>query len=90
MDKIIRVLGKKGRTTIPFGIRVQVGFKHNDVISYELLEDGSVLLRNEKLCCSCDLDTDDKDDIGELFEEFEQLSPYNQHLIREFVQLLIK
>ena len=36
MNKIIRVLGRKGNTTIPFDIRMKSGFKPKDVISYEV------------------------------------------------------
>lgn len=35
MNKIIRVLGRKGNTTIPFAIRMKTGFKPQDVISFD-------------------------------------------------------
>ena len=34
MLKIYRVLGKKGRITIPYEIRQRIGFRHNDVLSF--------------------------------------------------------
>lgn len=34
MLKIYRVLGKKGRITIPFVIRQRIGFRYNDVLSF--------------------------------------------------------
>ena len=29
MNKIYRALGKRGRTTIPYAIRVKLGLRHN-------------------------------------------------------------
>ena len=40
MEKIYRVLGKRGRVTIPYEIRQKVGFSQNDVLSFERSEDG--------------------------------------------------
>lgn len=53
MLKINRVLGKKGRITIPFEIRQRIGFKYNDVLSFTQQDDGSVVVRREKLCDNC-------------------------------------
>lgn len=53
MLKIYRVLGKKGRITIPFEIRQRVGFRYNDVLSFTQQDDGSVLVRREKICDNC-------------------------------------
>ncbi len=53
MKKIKRILGIKGRTTIPFSVRIGVGFKPGDVISFEAQQDGTVLLRKEPLCDKC-------------------------------------
>ena len=36
MNKIFRVLGRKGNTTVPFAIRIKSRFKPGDVISYYL------------------------------------------------------
>lgn len=62
MLKIYRVLGKKGRITIPFEIRQRIGFKYNDVLSFTQQDDGSVVVRREKICDNC----------NELTEEFEK------------------
>lgn len=54
MEKMIRVLGKRGRITIPYEIRVQTGFHYNDVLSFTEGEDGqSIIIRREKLCDNC-------------------------------------
>ena len=52
--KLLRILGKRGRITIPFEIRQRVGFAYNDVLSFTESEDGkSVVIRREKLCDDC-------------------------------------
>ena len=51
--KIYRVLGKKGRITIPFVIRQRIGFRYNDVLSFTQQDDGSVVVRREKICDNC-------------------------------------
>lgn len=33
--KTFRILGKRGRITVPYEIRCKVGFKQNDVLSFE-------------------------------------------------------
>ncbi len=50
MLKMYRVLGKRGRITIPYEIRQRIGFRHNDVLSFTQQDDGSVLVRREKIC----------------------------------------
>ena len=62
MLKIYRVLGKKGRITIPFEIRLRIGFRYNDVLSFTELDDSSVVVRREKICDNC----------NEFAEEFEE------------------
>ena len=53
MSKIYRVLGKMGRITIPFEIRMRQRFAFNDVVSFEEQEDHSVVIRREKICDHC-------------------------------------
>lgn len=54
MTKIYRVLGKRGRVTIPYAIRCRVGFACDDILSFTESEDGrSVVVRREKICDGC-------------------------------------
>jgi bifunctional DNA-binding transcriptional regulator/antitoxin component of YhaV-PrlF toxin-antitoxin module len=54
MGTIIRILGRKGRTTIPLAIRQTIGFSYNDILSFEEGKDGnSVIIRRERLCDNC-------------------------------------
>lgn len=51
MAQMYRILGKRGRITIPFEIRQRVGFSQNDVLSFTESPDGrTVLVKREKLC----------------------------------------
>lgn len=54
MNKLYRVLGKRGRITIPFEIRQRVGFRYNDVLSFSESPDGqTVTVKREKICDNC-------------------------------------
>lgn len=53
MLKMYRVLGERGRITIPFEIRQRIGFRYNDVLSFTELDDSSVVVRKEKICDNC-------------------------------------
>ena len=54
MVQMFRILGKRGRITIPYEIRQRVGFKYNDVLSFAGTADGtSVVVKREKLCNNC-------------------------------------
>lgn len=48
--KILRILGKRGRVTIPFEIRELVGFKYNDVLSFTLNDEDTVTIKKERIC----------------------------------------
>ena len=47
--KIYRVIGKEGRVTIPCVLRACVGFRPNDVVSFEMISEDTVLVRREQL-----------------------------------------
>ncbi len=54
MNTMYRVLGKRGRITIPFEMRQRVGFSYNDVLSFTEAPDGkSVIVKREKICDNC-------------------------------------
>ncbi len=54
MAKLFRVLGKRGRITIPYEIRQRVGFSYNDVLSFTESGDGrTVTVKREKICDNC-------------------------------------
>ncbi|WP_077534072.1 AbrB/MazE/SpoVT family DNA-binding domain-containing protein [Massiliimalia massiliensis] len=53
MSKLYRILGKRGRITIPYEIRRRVGFQYNDVLSFIEQDDRTVVVRREKICDNC-------------------------------------
>ena len=50
MMRTLRILGKRGRITIPYEIRQKLGFRPNDVLSFLIMDDRTVLVRRERLC----------------------------------------
>ena len=50
MMRTLRILGKRGRITIPYEIREKLGFRPNDVLSFQIMDDRTVLVRRERLC----------------------------------------
>ena len=76
MLRLFRVLGKKGRITIPFEIRQRIGFRYNDVLSFTELDDSSVLVRREKICDNCK-------ELEEYFEENFTLEDFLDSLSEE-------
>ncbi len=76
MLRLYRVLGKKGRITIPFEIRQQIGFRYNDVLSFTLQNDSSVVVRKEKICDNCN-------EIAEEYEENYTLEDFLDSLSEE-------
>ena len=48
--KIFRIIGRESRITIPWAIRQKAGFRPDDVVSFQLVEDDSVLVRRESTC----------------------------------------
>lgn len=53
MTKLYRVLGKRGRITIPYEMRRRVGFQYNDVLSFTEQDDRTVVVKREKICDNC-------------------------------------
>ena len=50
MMRTLRILGKRGRITIPYEIRQKLGFRPNDELSFQIMDDRTVLVRRERLC----------------------------------------
>ncbi len=78
MLKMYRVLGKRGRITIPYEIRQRIGFRHNDVLSFTQQDDGSVLIKREKICDNCKEFADDFEESITLEDFLDSLSEEEQ------------
>ena len=82
MKKMYRVLGERGRVTIPYEIRQRVGFGYNDVLSFTEGDDGrTVIVRREKICDNCEpaTPTSQNEDEVTLYDFLNSLSPAQQH-----------
>lgn len=53
MEKVYRLIGKRGRATVPFEIRMKMRLGYNSLISYEMQDDDTVIIRREKVCDGC-------------------------------------
>ena len=53
MEKIYKLIGKRGRTTVPFEIRMKMRIGYNSLVSYEMKDENTVILRKEKICDGC-------------------------------------
>ena len=80
MKKMLRILGKRGRITIPFEIRQSVGFAYNDVLSFTESDDGrTVIVKRERICdCVKSEQKKKNDEEITLFEFLNGLSPDQQ------------
>ena len=70
MKTIYRILGKRGRITIPFAFRQHVGFQPDDVLSFTIQEDQTVLIKREKLCNSCTPEPESAESAGVTLLDF--------------------
>ena len=52
-NTIYRVMGKRGRITIPYEFRQQVGFGYNDILSFTKQDDNTVIVKREMICDNC-------------------------------------
>lgn len=90
--KINKILGKRGRITIPYEIRLKMGFKYNDVVSFEEQDNNTVIIRREKICDGCKKDApnpvEKPTDEVTLLEFLDGLSDAEQRAV--FVHLMTK
>ena len=55
--KTLRILGKRGRVTVPQEVRDEIGLERGDVVSFAVLDEDSVLVKKERLCENCVTET---------------------------------
>ena len=78
MNKIYKILGKRGRLTIPYELRIKHGYAYNDVISFEDTGKG-ILVKREKICNNCHSVADKPTDEITLLEFLDGLSAEEQN-----------
>ena len=80
--KTYRILGKRGRITVPYEIRCKAGFKQNDVLSFEESADGRTVVIKREIICDCNgekgKEKKDKQDEITLYDFLNGLSPEQQ------------
>ena len=86
--KIVRVLGKRGRITIPYEIRVRTKIGYNDILSFEEKDANPIIVRKEKLCGGCTPECfDETNDIS--IEDFlDSITPEQQRKATIYLNLL--
>ena len=86
--KIVRVLGKRGRITIPYEIRVRNKIGYNDILSFEEKDVNTIIVRKEKLCGGYTPECfDETNDIS--IEDFlDSLTPEQQRKATIYLNLL--
>lgn len=81
---ILRILGKRGRTTIPFSLRKELGLQPGTIVSFTVENDG-VKVRREELCdfenCPAMMDSDDEITPDTVLEDFSFLSSHDQYQV---------
>ena len=75
--RLYRIIGNEGRITIPYAIRQAIGFLPDDVVSFQLMDADSVLVRREVLHEKEKTASVSKPDTN-LIEYLESLSPKEQ------------
>ena len=53
-NKVYKIIGNKGNTTIPLQIRLKTHFQPNEVISLEVKDADTLVIRHESRCHDCD------------------------------------
>ena len=80
--KTYRILGKRGRITVPYEIRCKVGFKQNDVLSFEESAGGRTVVIKREIICDCNgekgKERKDRGDEITLYDFLNGLSPEQQ------------
>lgn len=52
MKSFYRIIGRRGNSTIPFALRMELGIHPDDLVSYT--RDGNrIIIRKERICDSC-------------------------------------
>ena len=65
---IYRILGIKGRITIPFFFRKMLGFRENDILSFTI-EGDKIIVKCEKLCNDCKIKPLSDVELGEFLNK---------------------
>lgn len=76
--QVVQSSRKKRKNYNPFEIRQRIGFKYNDVLSFTQQDDGSVVVRREKICDNCKYLEEDFEENFTLEDFIDSLSEEEQ------------
>ena len=85
---IVRVLGKRGRITIPYEIRMRLGIGYNDIMSFEEKDKNTIVIKKEKLCGGCTPECVDEIDDFSIEDFIDSLTSEQQTRARKHLILL--
>ena len=51
--KIYKILGRRGRITIPYELRKEMNIRFNDILSFEKEDDDTIVIHRGHLCNQC-------------------------------------
>lgn len=86
--KIVRVLGKRGRITIPYEIRIRNKIGYNDILSFEEKDANTIIVRKEKLCGGCTPECFDEANYISIEDFLDSLTPEQQRKATIYLNLL--
>lgn len=52
-EKTLRILGRRGRVTIPQEIRDAIGMARGDVVSFAVISEDAAVVKRERICDGC-------------------------------------
>lgn len=52
-EKTLRILGRRGRVTIPQEVRDAIGMACGDVVSFAVISEDAAIVKRERICDNC-------------------------------------
>lgn len=89
MYRIYRIIGKKGRITIPYEMRSALNIGRGDILSFQL-NGKSVIITKEKLCGNCRGDKEALTQAVNSLEDRENVKRHVKHKKRENPKKAVK
>ena len=85
MEKHFKILGTKGRLTIPFEIRTKMKIGYNSLLSFEIKDEDTIILRRERICEHCK-DKDVKEG-GTILDVVNSLTATEQKALHRYLSI---
>lgn len=79
MESIVRILGKRGRITIPYRMRMAACFKPNDILKFDMVDCDTIMIKREYICDGCVNEKIYNSDIEDIEDIFDELTIKEKH-----------